>query len=314
MKTSTIAVFGTGTIGSSWAALFAAHGFTVRLFDTHADAIAAGMEKARTMLETMCEPDEVSEAAQRLKPAATASAALQGVSFVQESVLERYTIKQEAHELIERYAPQSAIVASSSSGLLANKMQLVFRHPERFLVAHPFNPPHLIPLVELVAGPRTSETCLRAAFDLYTSMKRVPVILKKEIPGHLANRIAAAVWREAIDLVASGAATLEDVDKALYAGPGMRWAFMGQHLIYHLNGGRGGYAQFFEHFGPALESYLADMATWTTVPDAARKEVLAQMAKAVEGKSIPQLEAWRDERLKALARLFYSEEPVLSRS
>jgi carnitine 3-dehydrogenase len=310
----TVTVFGTGTIGASWAALFAAHGCTVRLFDVKPDAISAGLRKASKMLESLCDESQISIALSRLIPAATAEEALRGVTFVQESVIEQYGIKRAAHQLIEQFAPPTATIASSSSGLLAHKMQEGLLHPGRFLVAHPFNPPHLIPLVELVPGPQTDKDCLQETYDFYTALERVPVILRKEIPGHLANRIAAAVWREAIDLVASGAASLEDVDKALYAGPGMRWAFMGQHLIYHLNGGEGGYPRFFEHFGPQLEGYLADMATWSKVPQPARQAVLSQMAASVEGKSIAEMEAWRDERLKALARLLWQNQEHAERS
>src|SRR5207253_1524509 len=162
----------------------------------------------------------------------------------------RYSVNREAHELIERFAPAEAIVASSASGLLARQMQEGLAHPERFLVAHPFNPPHLIPLVELVPGPQTSPAVLQAALGFYTSLGKTPIVLRKEVPGHIANRLAVAVWREAIDLVANGVASLEDVDKALYAGPGLRWSSMGQHMIYHVNGGPRGYAGFFEHFGP----------------------------------------------------------------
>lgn len=305
MQHQRIAVFGTGTIGASWAALFAARGCCVRMYDAQASAAKAGMEKARNMLATLCDGAELAAARERLAAAASPEDALRGVTFIQESVLERYPVKREAHEAIECHAPEDAIIASSSSGLLAHRMQECLAHPERFLIAHPFNPPHLIPLVELVPGPKTAEARMQEVHGFYTALGKVPVILRKEIPGHLANRIAAAVWRETIALVASGAASLEDVDKALYAGPGLRWAFMGQHLTYHLNGGAGGYENFFKHFGPQLESYLQDLAAWTEIPASAREEVLRQMQASVRGKSIAELEAWRDERLKEVLRALY---------
>lgn len=308
----TIAVFGCGTIGASWAGLFAARGLNVRLYDVSAEALAAGQRKALTALEGLLfseeDADRLQEARGRIQVAKSAQELLEGADFVQESVLERYGIKREAHEVIERHAAPEAVIASSSSGLLAHRMQKGLAHPERFVVAHPFNPPHLIPLVELVPGPRTSEDVLMAAHGFYASLKKVPVIVRKEVPGHLANRLAAAVWREAIDLVANGVASLEDVDKALYAGPGLRWAFMGQHLIYHLNGGAGGYEKFFEHFGPQLESYMKDMANWTEVPESARREVLAQMRASVVGRDMAELEKWRDERLAKLVNVLYAEE------
>jgi len=313
MQLRQVAVFGTGTIGSSWAALFAARGCCVRMYDAQATATTAGLEKARTMLESLCDGAELDAARERLTATAAPEDALRGAAFVQESVMERYPVKRAAHEAIERHAPADAIIASSSSGLLAHRMQEGLAHPERFLIAHPFNPPHLIPLVELVPGPQTAEARLQEVHGFYTALGKVPVILRKEIPGHLANRIAAAVWRETIALVASGAASLEDVDKALYAGPGLRWAFMGQHLTYHLNGGPGGYAKFFEHFGPQLESYLQDLAAWTAVPASAREEVLAQMQASVQGKSMAELEAWRDERLKEVLRALYQPAEAAAR-
>ena len=312
----TIAVFGCGTIGASWAGLFAARGLNVRLYDVSAEALASGQRKAFTALDGLLAAEEDAERLQdargRIRVAKSAQELLDGADFVQESVLERYGIKREAHEVIERHAAPEAVIASSSSGLLAHRMQEGLAHPERFVVAHPFNPPHLIPLVELVPGPRTSEDVLMAAHGFYASLKKVPVIVRKEVPGHLANRLAAAVWREAIDLVANGVASLEDVDKALYAGPGLRWAFMGQHLIYHLNGGQGGYEQFFEHFGPQLESYMKDMASWTEVPESARREVLAQMRASVAGRDMAELEKWRDERLAKLVHVLYAEEELAS--
>ena len=306
-----IAVVGCGTIGASWAALFAARGLNVKMYDVNAEALSAGQRKAFIALEGLVSDETALQAARlRIRTVSSAADALAGADFVQESVLERYPVKREAHELIERYAPPSAVIASSSSGLLANQMQEGLKHPERLIVAHPFNPPHLIPLVELVPGPATSEAVLQQTHAFYTALGKIPVVLRKEVPGHIANRLAVAVWREAIDLVANGVASLEDVDKALYAGPGLRWSSMGQHMIYHVNGGPRGYAGFFNHFGPQIETWLKDMAAWTTIPDDARKEVLRQMDESLNGRTIEELERWRDERLqKVLKTLYPVEQP-----
>jgi 3-hydroxyacyl-CoA dehydrogenase len=312
-KIGKVGIVGTGTIGSSWAALFAAHGLDVRMYDVNAEALAAGLSKALVALNGLF-PDcdetdaELCSARKRIRAVATPSEALSGADFIQESVLERYPIKREAHDLIERHAPAGAIIASSSSGLLANKMQDGLVHPERFVVAHPFNPPHLIPLVELVPGPKSSEAVMRATHEFYTALGKVPVVLRKEVPGHIANRLAVAVWREAINLVADGVASIEDVDKALYAGPGLRWAAMGQHMIYHLNGGPKGYEGFIEHFGPQIEGWLEDMARWTRIPEDARREVLRQMDESIKGRTMEDLEACRDERLKKVLEALYPRE------
>ncbi len=310
----TVAVIGCGTIGSSWAALFAAHGLNVRMYDVNAAALANGQRSAAVTLERLFasrgeqDEDVLADARSRIQALPSPAEVLDGVQFIQESVLERYPIKREAHELIERYAPPDAIIASSSSGLLANRMQEGLKHPERFIVAHPFNPPHLIPLVELVPGPQTSAAVLAGTHEFYTALGKVPVTLRKEVPGHIANRLAVAVWREAIDLVASGVASIEDVDKALYAGPGLRWASMGQHMIYHLNGGPRGYEGFFEHFGPQIESWLATMAQWTEIPADARTEVLRQMRESLQGRTQAELEVWRDERLQRVLHALYPKE------
>ena len=312
LPTSPIAIYGCGTIGSSWAALFLAKGLSVRLYDISPQALDAGHGKALAALDGLaqyglCERDAAAAGRTRIEITSDPRALLDGVGFVQESVLERYEVKREAHEAIERFAPPDAILASSTSGLLASQMQQGFTHPERFVVAHPFNPPHLVPLVELVPGPQTSEEALRKSYEFYAALGKVPVILRKEVPGHLANRLAAAVWREALDLVSRGVASLEDVDKALYAGPGLRWAFMGQHLIYHLNGGPGGYEAFFKHFEPAFETWFADLARWEKIPPEAKQAAIAQMKESAGSQDIDTLSQKRDEKLAQLVRVLYHE-------
>ena len=317
-KITTVAVVGCGTIGASWAALFAARGLSVRMYDVSAEALQAGHRKALIALDGLFqhkgETDvPLSAARKRLTTVAAPNDALKDVDFIQESVLERYPIKREAHELIERFAPADAIIGSSSSGLLANKMQEGLKYPERFVVAHPFNPPHLIPLVELVPGPQTSEGVLRRTHEFYTALGKIPIVLRKEVPGHIANRLAVAVWREAIDLVANGVASLEDVDKALYAGPGLRWSSMGQHMIYHVNGGPKGYEGFFNHFGPQIETWLQDMAQWTTIPAESRREVLRQMEESVRGRTLEELESVRDEKLQKVLHALYPQEQTVAK-
>jgi len=310
MTIQTVTIYGCGTIGSGWAAFFAAKGLGVRLWDSSAAARIEGRNRALNAIDflvsqKLCDPSAAESARARIVVCDEPRAALEGAQFIQESIAERLEIKRSAHELIEEHAPREAIIASSTSGLLASDMQKDLKHPERFLIAHPFNPPHLVPLVELVSGPKTSAETLSETHAFYTRLGKIPVVLNKEVPGHLANRLAAAVWREAIHLVASGVASLEDVDKALYAGPGLRWAFMGQHMVYHLGGGAGGYAAFFKHLGPAAETWMKDLASWDQIPDEARTEVLKQIEPAVRGRSMQELERWRDERLATLVRTLY---------
>ena len=179
---------------------------------------------------------------------------------------ERYDVKKTSSGRSIRLAAPDAILASSSSGLLISELQTVMEHPGRSLIAHPFNPPHLMPLVELVPGKQTAPAVLAEAKKLFESLGKVPVVLNKEVPGHIANRLQAAVWREAIDLVLKGVASVADVDKALAAGPGIRWALLGPHMIFHLGGGPGGMKYFIDHVGVSFDKLWTDMATWTSLP------------------------------------------------
>jgi 3-hydroxyacyl-CoA dehydrogenase len=156
--------------------------------------------------------------------------------------------------------------------------------------------------VELVPGKTTAEPTIRAMKTFYEGLGKIPVVLKKEAPGHLANRLAAALWREGIDIVMQGIASVEDVDKALCAGPGLRWAIMGQHLIYHLGGGEGGMSAFLKHFTPAFQSWWKDMAAWTELPPEAPSVLTEGVRAEMDGKSLVELTRWRDEKLIKLLK------------
>lgn len=304
------AVVGCGTIGSSWAALFALHGHRVIMYDITKEATLAGRDRALAVIDSVVTHDlysaDIAKSARPLLEPATEMAALAPASFIQESVLETYETKAEMHRLIEQHVSAHATIVSSSSSLLPSRMQDELQHPERFLLAHPFNPPHLVPLVELVPGKATKTDVMQATRSFYESLGKIPVVLKKEALGYIGNRLAAALWREATHLVDEGVASVEDVDKALYAGPGLRFALMGQHLIYHLGGGRGGYREFFEKLAPtAAEPILADLAKWETVPDSAREAVIAGIDEFVDGKSMQDLETERDTKLALLLKALY---------
>jgi 3-hydroxyacyl-CoA dehydrogenase len=300
-----VAVVGAGTVGASWAALFALHGLDVRVHDAHpptrqgAEAVVRG--HLRRLVELgLAEPTPV--AAARIAVVDSLERAAAGADFVQESAVERYEVKQELFAQLDAIAGPTCPLASSSSGLLISEIQEAMRHPERALIAHPFNPPHLIPLVELVAGTQTAPEVIARARQFFLSLGKEPVVLNREVPGHIANRLAAALWREAIDLVASGVASVEDVDKALRAGPGLRWAIMGQHLIYHLGGGKGGYGYFIDHIGKAFEEYWRTMATWCEIPAEARQAIVAGVEAEARGRSLAELAAERDRKLAAVLR------------
>lgn len=208
---------------------------------------------------------------------------------------------------MDSYAPSHAIIASSSSGLLISELQRIVTKPERCLIAHPWNPPHLLPLVELVPSKKTSSVTIDHAYDFMTRIGKMPVVVRTEVPGHIANRLQAAVWREAIDLVDRGVCSVEDVDKALVAGPGLRWAFMGSNLALHLGGGSGGLKYFIEHLGPAFSIWWRDMSTWEKISASAEAKIVQGIKESIQVKSKTTFELthWRDTKLIQLLGLLY---------
>jgi len=305
-----IGIIGTGTIGSSWASFYASRGMKVKLFDINPENLNKGLTKTIQYLNDLLRFDladkkTIEEAQKEIQPVNCVAELVEDVDVLHESVLEDYDVKKEIFAEMDKLASPSTIIASSSSGLLMTEIQKVMNYPQRSLIAHPFNPPHLIPLVELVPGKQTNPDIIRMMYDVYQGLGKIPVVLKKEVPGHIANRLASALWREAIDLVATGVASVEDVDKAIYAGPGIRWALMGQHLIYHLGGGEGGYEYFINHVGKAFEKYWKEMASWTEIPEDAKEAIVAGVKDSIGGQSLSELTQWRDEKLVKLLKVIY---------
>jgi len=303
----TVGILGTGTIGSSWASFFAVNGMAVRMFDADGATLERGLAAARSNVDALggfglANEDDVAAAKERLRPVSSVAEVASDVGYVQESVVERYDVKKEVFAEMDRASSPETVIASSSSGLLMTEIQKAMERPERALIAHPFNPPHLVPLVELVPGERTSAAIVAAVREFFERLGKTPVVLQKEVPGHIANRLAAALWREAIDLVHSGVATVEDVDRALYAGPGIRWALMGQHMIYHVGGGEAGYRGFIDHIGATFEEYWRSMASWTEIPPEAKEAVVSGVEESAKGRSLADLAAWRDGKLVAVLK------------
>jgi 3-hydroxypropionate dehydrogenase (NADP+) len=306
-----IGLIGTGTIGTSWAAYYTAKGFKVKMYDIVPSQMQKALQRAKSYVEDLKRNGFVTEEAANIAITNMVTTddpgdAISDTEFVHESVTENYDIKREVFNYMDARTPEDVVLASSTSGLLMSEIQKVTRHPARCLVAHPFNPPHLIPLVELAPGKQTSGEIISEMKSFFEGLGKVPVVLNKEAPAHIANRLALALWREAIDIVLKGIASVEDVDKALYAGPGVRWGFMGQHLIYHLGGGEGGMEHFFEHFIPPLEQHFwPSLATWTTLPPGARDMLIEGVQAEMEGRSLEEVSRWRDEKLMALLKAVY---------
>jgi carnitine 3-dehydrogenase len=318
MKTKEIkraGILGTGTIGASWATFFAGKGIPVKMYDVDTSILERGVRKAKENLETLVEYGMLDKSKLRAATANVLSAddlreMVEGADYIQESVLEDYDVKKKIFHELDALAPENVILASSSSGLLMSEIQSVTEKPQRCLIAHPFNPPHLVPLVELVPGRQTDLELVQFVKGFFEGLGKIPVLLKKEAPGHIANRLAAALWRESIEIVTRGIASVEDVDKALYAGPGIRWALMGQHLIYHLGGGEGGYEYFIDHIGKAFGTLWEDMPTWTAISDESKKTLVEGMNDAVGDKSLAEIAQWRDKKIVDLIKVIY-EKPGL---
>ena len=248
-----VAVIGTGVIGASWTALFLSKGLDVVATDVAPNAEASlrrFVDAAWPALERLGLAPGASPL--RLVFTADLAEAVKDVDLVQENGPERLDFKQKLYRQLDELLPPDVIIASSSSGLPMSQIQLgAASHPERCVIGHPFNPPHLMPLVEIVGGAKTSEETIRSADSFYTSIGKKTVRINKEMPGHVANRLQAALAREVYYLVAEGVLSAADVDTALTYGPGLRWGIMGNMMLNHLGGGPGGIEHFFSS-SPAL--------------------------------------------------------------
>lgn len=233
--------------------------------------------------------------------------AVQNVEYVQESVFEDLRLKRRVFREIERYAPGSAVMASSSSSLTATSIQRGMAHPERCVVAHPWNPPYLIPLVEIVPGGETSRETVEKTYRFMRSIGKEPIILHKEAPGHVANRLQAALLREALNIVDKGVASVLDVDRAVTHGPGLRWAIAGPFLTLHLAGGEGGLRRAIEHLGPSYERRWRTLAKWTSVPESAVEKAASSIEKHVSSTSLKEIEERRDQRLLRLLKALHPD-------
>jgi carnitine 3-dehydrogenase len=310
MHVESIAIVGAGVIGSSWAAFYATKGFQVNMWDVDADLCQTGQRQAVDTIrllrdQEIISKDSVEESISRIATNRDLAQAVADVQLVQESVTENYEVKQQVFKALDAHTDADVILASSSSGLLMTPIQQVTNHPGRCLIAHPFNPPHLIPLVELVPGDGTDEQTISNMKIFYEKLGKVPVVLKKAVPGHIANRLAIALWREAVDLVVQGIASVEDVDKAVCAGPGLRWAVMGPHMVYGLGGGEGGMDHFIDHFGPAVKVWWESLATWTTLPSEAKALLVDGVKEEMGDRTLSDMNRWRDEKFIKLLKVLY---------
>lgn len=302
----TVAVVGTGLIGSAWAAFFLSSGLKVRAHDPQRGAESRMRKTVDDALRDLAQLNPVVGACvENLVFFERLEDALAGCHYVQENAPEQLSLKQDLLAAIDAVAAPDVVIGSSTSSFMASDLQRRCRHAERVLVAHPFNPPHLVPLVELVKGEATAQAAQDAAYEFMERIGKVPIKVVREAPGHVANRMTAALWREAVHIVAEGIASVADVDRAIRSGPGLRWAIDGPHMLYHLGGGEGGIASYLKHLGPAQEARWASLGSPQL--DAETCEALvAGIEDEAAGKSIEELAARRDRLLIALLRTLES--------
>ncbi len=298
-----VAVVGTGLIGSSWAALFLAHGLDVTATDPAVDAERTLRNYVQRVWPTLTSLGLAAGASlDRLKFNRDLAAGVSGAQFVQENGPEQEDFKIRLFAELDRLLPESTLLASSSSGCTMSTIQSGCRHPERCVIGHPFNPPHLIPLVELVGGRATAPEAIDRADVFYTRLGKRTIRLNKEMPGHVANRLQAALWREAVHLVAEGVVSVADVDTAVSSGPGLRWALMGPHMNLHLGGGQGGMAHFMDHLSGPFTRWWADLGEPVLTPEL-KAAIIRGVLEEAAGRSIDTLAKNRDDALVRLLEI-----------
>jgi carnitine 3-dehydrogenase len=298
---SRVAVIGTGVIGAGWAALFLARGLDVVAFDPAPGAplrLRQAIDDAWPAL-TRLGLDATADRS-RLRFASGITDAVQGAGFVQECGPEDAALKQALFAELDAATPTSVPIASSTSGFTPSQLQQACTvAPQRVLVGHPFNPAYLIPLVEVVPSPRTDPAVTHTCMEFYAGLGKRPVHVRREVPGHLANRLQAALWREAYSLVERGVASVADIDAAIAHGPGLRWALLGPLLNQHLSGGPGGMAHTLAHLGPPTQAWMADLGDPRLTPQLTRL-LVDGVDEELRGVDQSSMVAQRDELLVLL--------------
>jgi carnitine 3-dehydrogenase len=308
-RPASVGLLGGGVIGAGWAARFVLNGCDVRLYDPSRDAAVRAsrvLDDARTSFAQLTLAPLPAEGELRIVD--SVEEAVAGADLIQESAPERIELKRGLLAQADRAAPPEALICSSTSGLRPSELQAEMSRPDRFCVAHPFNPVYLLPLVELCAGERTSPETIQGAAALFRSIGMQPLVVRSEIDGFVADRLLEALWREALWLVNDGVATVEEVDDAIRYGAGLRWAFMGTYLTYRIAGGEEGMRHFLRQFGPALEWPWTHLTNVPELTDELVEKIAAQSDAQAGGRSIRELERLRDRVLVRLLQALRVEE------
>ena len=299
----TIAVIGTGVIGTGWIIRFLAHNKIVHAYDKDIKLkknLIAEIKRAWPYSKKLFNKKKLN--LKNFKYFTSIEEALSGVDFIQECATENYVLKTKLMNTIGKYAKLNVIISSSSSGLLPTKIYSKCKNPERTMIGHPFNPVYLLPAVEIVPGKKSSKKFLKKAKDFYQSISMNPIMVKQELPGYLSDRLQEALWREGLHIINEGHASTEDLDRAIEDGPGLRWSLMGTFLTFHLAGGKAGMRHMLEQFGPALK------LPWTRLkaPTLSNKlidRLVEGTKKQSRGKSVTKISNIRDDYLVELQKL-----------
>ena len=298
----TVACVGAGVIGGGWAAFFLARGYRVVAWDPAEDAEPRLRHLVDAAWPALTELGLSEGAAlDNLAVERDLATACAQADFVQESAPEDLELKRTLLADIDAATPQDVVISSSTSGYGMTEMQTKCAHPERTVVGHPFNPPYLIPLVEVVGGTSTSPDAVQWASDFFRHAGKSVITMEREVPGFVANRLQEALWREALHMVEAGEATVEEIDLSITDGPGLRWALQGPMLTFHLAGGQGGMAHMLDHFGPSLLSPWTRLQAPELTPEL-RDAVVAGCEREADGRSIDDLVAERDRGVIAILR------------
>ena len=311
MKTASICA---GVIGYSYALKFAMGGNEVWAQNRTEKSSELAKERVRESLHSLVvngvySEEQEKEILARLHFTTSVETAVKDAGFIQESSAEHYDVKHEIVKQIEEFAPEDTVIASSTSGLLVTEIAKYARYPERFVGGHPYNPPHLIPLVEITKGEKTEDRAVEKAKEFYKGIGMEPVVLQKEALGFICNRLQMALYREVVNLVLNGVCTVEDADKAVTFGPGIRWGIMGPSLVFELGGGQYGVAGLMTHLHDSISLWLNDMADWKEFPPETAKilqeGVKAELADrpAEIGNTHESLEQYRDKMLIEMLKL-----------
>ncbi len=308
MDTWRIACVGAGLIGQGWATLFSSKGYQVILQDVSKTALEDSLRAINKNLmfleaKTILKPGEAAAAIKRIKTNTDISESVDSADYVQESVFDDLQLKSRVFKEIDMAVPDHAIIASSSSGLVMTEIQKATTRPERCVLVHPLLPVYLIPVVEIVGGEQTSPKTVKSSAELMRRLGKIPILLQKEVPGYIVNRLQAALLREAIDLVYKGVASAEDVDNAFCNGVGLRDPFIGPLLRAHLAGN--GIERFLENYKQSYENRWRSMDTWESIPPLAVDAVIkgVRNMEMVREKPLDELKNWRDDMLVNLLKL-----------